>query len=145
MDADIARLYDEQGVRGVRPRYSMALVRLHHRGPMTISELTEQIEVTHSAMSQTVAAMRRDGLVKTSAGADRRARQVSLTARGRKLVPFLEQEWHATERAIADLEHELPYPLTSLAADLANALEQQPFLARVKAHLPPGDPTHGGR
>jgi hypothetical protein len=39
MDADIGRLYAERGVAGVRPRFSMALIRLRHLGPMTVKQL----------------------------------------------------------------------------------------------------------
>ena len=147
MDADIARLYAERGVQGVRPRFSMALIRLHHLGPMTIRELAEQVEVTHSAMSQTVTAMRREGLVDSSAGEDARTRTVALTSRGRDLVPFLEDEWRATERAWGELEEELPYPLTQVVRDIAAALERRPFLDRISAQLdaPPADGKGSGR
>jgi len=137
MDDDIARLYAEHGVGGVRPRFSMALIRLHHRGPMMIRQLAEQIEVTHSAMSQTVTAMRRNGLVDSSAGHD--ARTLELTEQGRALVPFLEEEWRATERAWIELEDEVPYPLTRVVADLAAALEGRSFLERINLEL--GSPT----
>lgn len=137
MDADVARLYTERGVAGVRPRFSMALVRLHYRGPLTITELAEQVEVTHSAMSQTVTTMRRAGLVETAVGSDARTRRVVLTGRGREVVPFLVEEWRATERAFAELEAEVPYALTRVVADLAAALERRPFLERVSAHLSP--------
>jgi DNA-binding MarR family transcriptional regulator len=135
MDADIARLYAERDVHGVRPRFSMALIRLHHLGPLTIRELAAQVEVTHSAMSQTVTAMRREGLVDSTTGEDARTRTVVLTARGRELVPFLEEEWRATERAWAGLEEELPYPLTRVVADIAAALDRRSFLDRIRAGL----------
>jgi len=139
MDADIARLYAERGVVGVRPRFSMALIRLHHRGPMTVKELAEQIDVTHSAMSQTITAMRREGLVETSTGHDARTRDVALTGKGRGLVPFLEAEWRATERAWEALEAELPYALTRVVEDVAAALRRRSFLERITHELAPAD------
>jgi DNA-binding MarR family transcriptional regulator len=135
MDADIGRLYAARGVTGVRPRFSMALIRLHHRGPMTVKELAEQVDVTHSAMSQTVTAMRAEGLVETTAGRDARTRDVTLTDRGRALVPFLEDEWRATERAFAELESELPYALTQVVRDITAALRRRPFLDRITRQL----------
>ncbi len=138
MDAEIAQLYAERGVGEVRPRFTMALVRLHHLGPMTVTELAEQVDVTHSAMSQTVTAMRAAGLVETTPGPDARTRRVALTAKGREPVPFLEAEWRATERAFAELEAEVPYPLTRVVEDMAAALERRPFLDRIREHL--GEP-----
>jgi DNA-binding MarR family transcriptional regulator len=135
MDDEIARLYAERGVDGVRPRFTMALIRLHHRGPMTVKELAEQVDVTHSAMSQTLTAMRAAGLVETTPGRDARTRRIALTAKGADLVPFLEAEWRATEAAFAALEAELPYPLTRVVADMAAALERRSFFDRITEHL----------
>jgi DNA-binding MarR family transcriptional regulator len=105
MDHDIARLYDERGVRGVRPRFAMPFIPLGRRGAMTIRELAAALEVTHSAMSQTVSALRREGLVRSIPGADARTREVALTERAQQLLlPFLEAEWPATEQAVAELE-----------------------------------------
>ena len=128
MDADIGRLYTEHGIAGAAA-VSMALIRLRHRGPMTVKELAEQIVVTHSAMSRTVTAMRREGLVDASTGSDARTRTVSLTEQGRELGPYLEDEWRATERAWVELEAEIPYPLTRVVDDIvAAALRQRSFL-----------------
>jgi len=135
MDDDIARLYAQRGVAGVRPRFSMTLIRLHHLGPLTIRQLAAEVEVTHSAMSQTITAMRREGLVQSSPGTDARTRTVALTDKGRAQVPFLEAEWRATEAAVAELESEVPYPLTRVVADLAAALDRRSFLDRITRHL----------
>jgi hypothetical protein len=76
MDDDIARLYAERGVNGVRPRFSKALIKLAHLGPLSIKQLAQAVEVTHSAMSQT------DG------GGGRRARGGGpLPAHGRRPGP----------------------------------------------------------
>lgn len=132
MDEDIARFYAERGIVGVRPRFSMALIRLHHLGPMTIRDLAAEVEVSHSAMSQTVASLRRHGLVGTGHGADARTRLVTLTGRGSALVPTLEAEWRATEQAVAELDASLPYPLTQVVRDLAAALERRSFHDRIR-------------
>lgn len=145
MDDDIARLYDERDVRGVRTRFTMALIRLHHRGPMTVRGLAEQVQVTHSAMSQTVTEMRREGLVGSAPGADARTRVVTLTDVGRALVPFLEAEWRATEDVWAELEAEVPYPLARVVQDLRSALERRSFLERLRDRMPrPAAAAHDG-
>ena len=131
MDEQIAQVYTERGIRGVRPRFTKALIRLYHRGPLTIKELATQVDVTHSAMSQTLTAMRREGLVETSAGVDARTRTVGLTDKGRALVPFLEAEWRATEAAWEELDAEVPYPLRQVVTDLSEALQRRSFANRV--------------
>jgi DNA-binding MarR family transcriptional regulator len=103
MEADIAALYEKWGLSGVRPRFAYPMIRLAHRGPMTIRDLAESLGRTHSALSQTVTAMRDEGLVETVRGVDARTRVVRLTERGRSLIPLLETEWRATEDAIEAL------------------------------------------
>ncbi|MCF7548780.1 MarR family winged helix-turn-helix transcriptional regulator [Pseudonocardia sp. WMMC193] len=139
MDAAIGEVYARRGITGVRPRFSMALIRLHHLGPLSVKELAGQVDVTHSAMSQTVAAMRREGLVESAPGPDARTRLVALTPRGAGLVPFLEAEWRATEAAVAQLDGELPYRVTQVIEDMAAALAARPFADRIEAHLPDAD------
>jgi hypothetical protein len=51
-------------------------------------------------------------------------------------VPFLEAEWRATEAAVAELEAEVPYPMTRVVADLTAALDRRSFLDRITHHLP---------
>ncbi|MGZ4460937.1 MAG: MarR family winged helix-turn-helix transcriptional regulator [Nocardioidaceae bacterium] len=143
MDDDIARLYAERGVEGIRPRFVMPLIRLGHQGAMAIQDLAAALHVTHSAMSQTVSALRREGLVRSTPGADARTREVTLTERARTVVPFLEAEWRATEKAVAELEAEVPYPLSQVVRDLEAALARRSFHDRIAQHLaePPDQPT----
>lgn len=135
MEGEIARLYQERGIEGVSPRFSMVLIRLSYAGPLTIRDLADGFDRTHSAMSQTVSALRREGLVETRPGSDARTRLVDLTEQGRELVPFLAAEWRATEDAVAELESEVPYPLTRVVQDLTEALSRRSFKDRIIAHL----------
>ncbi|SDR86592.1 MarR family winged helix-turn-helix transcriptional regulator [Actinopolymorpha singaporensis] len=139
MDDEIAALYAERGVTGIRPRFTRPLIRLGREGPMTIRALSDALGVSHSAMSQTVAALRREGFVRSTPGADARTREVAVTPRAREVLPFLEAEWRATERAVADLEAEIPYALSQVVRDLEAALARRSFRDRIAAHLDDGD------
>lgn len=135
MDADIARIYVEAQVNGLKPSFVLELIRLHARGPLTITELAGSVQRSHSAMSQKVAAMRAAGWVRTAAGADARSKTVTLTAKARRIVPRLAAEWRATEAAVADLEAEVPYPLSRVVADLEAALRRKSFHDRIAEKL----------
>jgi DNA-binding MarR family transcriptional regulator len=135
MDADIARAYAEAGITGLKPSMVMELLRLHARGPMTITELAESVQRTHSATSQKVAAMRAAGLVRTTTGADARTRKITLTAKARRITAKLAAEWRATEAAIADLEAEIPYPLTKVVTDMEAALRRKSLYDRITEKL----------
>ncbi|MFD9941879.1 MarR family winged helix-turn-helix transcriptional regulator [Nonomuraea sp. NPDC059023] len=135
MDEDIARLYTEARIDGLKPSYVMELIKLHLRGPMTIKELAEAVRRTHSALSQKVAAMRRAGLVETVTGADARSKQVMLTERATGMIDRLMAEWRATESALAELESEIPYPLGQVVLDIERALERRSFHDRIAEKL----------
>src|SRR5580704_15266901 len=96
MEAGIAEVYAEIGIVGVRPRFSMAIMFLED-GPLSIRQLAREVNVTHSAMSQTVSAMRKDGLIQSDPGTDARNRMIELTEAGRALVEPLRREWFASE------------------------------------------------
>jgi DNA-binding MarR family transcriptional regulator len=139
MDNDIARIYAERGVTGITSRQVKPIVRLDRLGPLTIGQLAENLDVTHSAASQTVAALARAGYVRTKPGPDARTRVVTLTPKGRALVPLLEAEWRATEAAIADLEDEIPHPISEVVLDIQKALAQRSFHDRILEHLEDAD------
>lgn len=135
MDEEIGRVYAEAPVEGLRPSFVLELLRLHARGPMTITELAESVQHTHSALSQKVAAMRRAGWVETAPGEDARSKKVTLTAKARAVVGRLAAEWEATEAALAELEAELPYPLSQVVEDIERALARRSFHDRIVGKL----------
>jgi DNA-binding MarR family transcriptional regulator len=135
MDKDIARIYEEAEIEGLKPSYVMELIKLHVHGQMTIKELAEAVGRTHSALSQKVAAMRKAGLVATTAGKDARSKEVVLTDRARAIIDRLAAEWRATEAAVAELEDELPYKLTAVVDDIKEALRRKSFHDRIMDRL----------
>jgi DNA-binding MarR family transcriptional regulator len=136
MDADIGRLYSERRVSDLTPRQVLPVIRIGRRGPMTVRELASNLGVTHSAASQTAAALVKSGYARLKAGSDARTRRIALTAKGRAILPLLEAEWRATEAAIADLEAEIPYPLSQATRDLQEALGRRSFYDRIAEHFP---------
>jgi DNA-binding MarR family transcriptional regulator len=135
MSDDIARLYAEAQFEGMKTNWVMELLRLHYAGPMTITELAESVERTHSAMSQKVAAMRAAGWVRTSAGPDARSKKVTLTDKATAIVGLLAAEWRATEAASVELEAEIPYPLSQVVTDMEAALRRKSFHDRIAEKL----------
>jgi DNA-binding MarR family transcriptional regulator len=135
MDDDIGRLYAEAQIDGLKGSFVLELIRLHTRGPMTITELAGSVQRTHSAISQKVAAMRAAGLVRTVPGADARSKKVTLTAKSRRIAGLLAAEGRATEAATAELEAEIPYPLSRVVTDIEAALQRTSFHDRIAAKL----------
>jgi DNA-binding MarR family transcriptional regulator len=145
MDDEIARLYAENGLDDLKPNWVLEIVRLHVRGPMTIAELARSVDRTHSALSQKVAAMRAAGWLDTEPGPDARSKKVKLTAKAERVAPLLAAEWQATEAVLAEIEDELPYPLTRVADDIAALLARKSFHDRITEKLAAEGtwPAHG--
>ncbi|WP_257980539.1 MarR family winged helix-turn-helix transcriptional regulator [Streptomyces sp. CB02959] len=135
MDAEIARLYSERRIEGLKPSFVRELLRLNACGPMTIGELAESVGLTHSALSQKVAAMRAADWVETVPGEDARSKKVTLTAKTRKIIGRLAAEWRATEAAVAEIEAEVPYPLSRVVVDIEQALARKSFHDRIAEKL----------
>src|ERR1700761_7328262 len=127
LDEEIARLYAENGIGDLKPAWVREIVRLHARGPMTIAELARSFGRTHSALSQKVAAMRAAGWLETEPGPDARSKKVTLTPKAERVAARLAAEWRATEATVAELEAEIPYPLSRVADDIRAALSRKSF------------------
>ncbi|MBA8827772.1 DNA-binding MarR family transcriptional regulator [Saccharopolyspora lacisalsi] len=145
VEAEIENVYKARGLHDMRSRYVYPLIRLAHSGPMTIRELAESLGHTHSATSQTLAGMRREGLIDSVPGEDARTRRIMLTERARSLVPFLEAEWRATEQAVAELDDEvMPHSLSRAVAATTEALRRRGMKDRISdiigAATPPQPP-----
>ncbi len=135
MDREIEQVYERSGATGMRSRFVLPIIRLAHEGPMTISELAASLGRTHSAISQTVAAMRREGLVASESGTDRRSQVLTLTDRAHALLPLLEAERRATNAVVADLDDEVGGGVVALTAALTQALERRSMTQRLDDRL----------
>ena len=135
MDDEIARVYAGNGLDDLKPSWVLEIVRLHVRGPMTIAELARSVGRTHSALSQKVAAMRAAGWLETGPGRDARSKKVSLTAKAVAVAALLAAEWRATEAAVAEIEAEIPYPLSRVAQDISAVLARRSFHDRIADRL----------
>jgi DNA-binding MarR family transcriptional regulator len=132
MDADVGTALADLGLDGYRPRFS-PLVRALVEGPASVRQLAVATGVTHSAASQTVAAMVRAGWARQRVGTDARQRIVELTDAARTALPAIRAEWEVTAAALAALDAELPYPLSTFVADLRTALDRTSFRQRMAA------------
>lgn len=135
MDEEIARVYADNGISDLKTNWVPVILKLDAVGPMTITELARGLDQTHSAMSQKIAAMRDGRWLTTEPGPDARSKRVRLTAKAEQIADKLAAEWNATETSLEELESELPYPLTRVAADIRQALARKGFHDRIAEKL----------
>lgn len=115
-----------------RPRYTPVLRTLMARGPCRIKDLASACGLSHSALSQTVAAMVRDGWLHASSGDDGRERILQLSPRAQRAMPALQAQWQATAVAARSLDADVGQPLEQVLRDALAALAQRPFAQRLQ-------------
>ncbi|CRX67512.1 MarR family transcriptional regulator [Stenotrophomonas sp. BSUC-16] len=115
-----------------RPRYTPVLRTLMAQGPCRIKDLASACGLSHSALSQTVAAMVRDGWLHASSGDDGRERILQLSPRAQRAMPALQAQWQATAVAARSLDADLGQPLEQVLRDALAALAQRPFAQRLQ-------------
>jgi DNA-binding MarR family transcriptional regulator len=130
LDGAVEETYKHSGL-DYRPRYTTVMRACSELGPASIRAISLHAGITHSAVSQTVSEMAKRDLVRRAPGSDGRERLISLTARGRALLPALRRHWAATNRAARELDDELPQPLSGVLRAAIEALDRRPFRQRI--------------
>ena len=103
---------------------------------MSIRAIAQAIGLSHSAVSQTIAAMRAAGLVTSAPVAeDARERLVQLTAQGRTTCEQHAALWIAVARAADELNDELPMSLDVLVHAAIARLQHESFAGRIARHI----------
>lgn len=134
LDGDVQRAYDDLHI-DYRPRYTPIVRALLSVEPRSIRDIANHAGMTHSAVSQTVAQMKKQGLVKLAASkGDARERNACLSPKCRAMLPLLHQQWAATDAAAEALDSELTASLRELAGEAIAQLEQRSFRERIAAH-----------
>ncbi|WP_395942774.1 MarR family transcriptional regulator [Brevundimonas sp.] len=130
LDGEVEAAYAAAGLAW-RPRYTPVLRALTKLGPTSIKRIAREVGVSHSAASQTVSQMNREGLVALTPGADARERIVVLTPVTEAMIPALQRQQAATNAAAAELDAELSAPLTEVLHEAIAALRRRSFGARI--------------
>jgi DNA-binding MarR family transcriptional regulator len=135
LDGDLTEVYRTNDLAGYRPKYTPVFRALILLGPTPITAIAAHSKLTHSAVSQTVAEMRRRKLVTSVKGKDTRVRVIALAPAGERILPRLEAQWQATNEAASLLDRELTMPLSTIVDEAIAALQRQPFYERVKTRM----------
>jgi DNA-binding MarR family transcriptional regulator len=131
LDGDVQKAYEDLGL-DYRPRFTPVVRALVESEPRSIREIADHSGLTHSAVSQTVAEMKKAGLVRLERGrTDARERLARLSPHGRALLPGLQRQWAATNAAADDLDAELSHSLRATVTEAIAALEKKPFRQRI--------------
>lgn len=120
-----------QGSNLSMPRL-VALFYLRHKGPATISELSEHLNLALGTTSQAIDQLVQAGMVERREDVhDRRHKLITLTAAGLEITARVRQvRLDETARRLADLPPELIARLSTALTDVLDALQLERTAAR---------------
>ena len=139
LDGAVEQAYTNAGLN-YKPRYTPIVRALSALGPATIRAISTRASISHSAVSQTVSEMRRQGLLAVQVGADARERLISLTPEACAMLPALQRQWAATNTAANSLDKELAISLPDLLERTLQILERRSFADRIEDAVRQGLP-----
>ncbi|MHC2256459.1 DNA-binding MarR family transcriptional regulator [Bradyrhizobium embrapense] len=98
----ITRLYAEAFAPvGVEPTQFMLLAACARQRTLTMGALAVRMAMDPSALARNIAVLERRGLVKVAFGVDRRVRDISISAQGRKILSRVLPRWRAIQAKLA--------------------------------------------
>ncbi|MFZ9394822.1 MAG: MarR family winged helix-turn-helix transcriptional regulator [Erythrobacter sp.] len=104
VDREAALVYRQQGIE-FEQRWFGPLNQLHRYGDMSVGDLARRLGISHAAVSQSVGALRRHGLVEGRADpADARRQTLMLSRKGKSLCEKLAPVWQALEQVSRELD-----------------------------------------
>ena len=132
MDGEVDAFYVREGLP-LRSRYTPVIKALLRRDSATIKQLAADVGLTHSALSQTISQMTKEGLVIGRPGDDPRERHIRLTPAAKALLPRIKECWRLFDAAAASVSSDAGASLAAVCASAIAALEAKPFGERIKA------------
>ena len=99
----VTQLYDEaMAPLGLRATQYALLRQVERRGPIALNPLAEAMVMGRATLGHNVRPLEQRGLLKLVVGEDRRSREVSITAAGRRALARGDELWRQAQRAFED-------------------------------------------
>lgn len=135
--ADVNNIYQHHQIRFDAAWFPIFFLLANH-GALSIREISEELETSHSAASQLVSKLEEKGLVKSGPDkTDGRKKVVSFTAKGQKLLQQVQPVWTAVQQAmqewLAASEHGAL--LMTAISELEASFQQTSIFERIEKHL----------
>lgn len=133
-DRDATRLYELMGVE-FEQRWFGVLNELLRRGPMSVRDLSEVLEITHVSVSETRKSLEKKQLISASPDRDDgRRRLLTITKKGEDFMSSMEPVFQALEEVSQELDQEVANLMTTLNR-LHQALKRKSVFERAKEKM----------
>ncbi|OIN56236.1 bifunctional helix-turn-helix transcriptional regulator/GNAT family N-acetyltransferase [Arsenicibacter rosenii] len=135
VNAQAGAVYQQYGL-DFDPKCFPVFWLLSERGPMSITEIAEQLGFSHPAIIQLARQLEQEDLIVSGKSAtDGRKRILQLSETGQARQPEFRQVWSYIQAVNTQLLNEQRHNLLWAVEELENALAQQDYLSRFSAYL----------
>jgi DNA-binding MarR family transcriptional regulator len=111
---------------------------LSQRKEVSIKEVSNELNVSHSAISQLVSGLQQKGLIKSvTSKKDARHRTITFTAKGEKLLEKIKPVWNALQEAMEELtaENTQSKKVLPALAGIEESIQKKNLFERIEQHL----------
>jgi DNA-binding MarR family transcriptional regulator len=103
---DVNKIYKSHNIRFDASWFPVFYI-LSERGEVSIREISDELNVSHSAISQLITNLQQKGLIKSVVSKkDARHKAITFTAKGQKLLEKIQPVWNALQKAMEQLVNE---------------------------------------
>ena len=127
---EVNKVYEQSGIAFDASWFPVFYI-LSKQQNIPLTDIAEQLEVSHSAVSQLITGLKKKGLVKTGPCADDGRRQlVMLSKKGEELLQQVQPVWKAIILAMTDLT-ESQQQLLDAITRVEKAVQQESLATRI--------------
>ncbi|SDG00183.1 MarR family winged helix-turn-helix transcriptional regulator [Chitinophaga filiformis] len=134
---EVNKVYEQSGIAFDASWFPVFYI-LSRQQNIPLIDIAEQLEVSHSAVSQLITGLKKKGLVKTAPCPDDGRRQlVMLSKKGEELLQQVQPVWAAITEAMKELtdEHKQSRLLLEAVSQVESAVQETPLSVRILASM----------
>ncbi|MEP6466677.1 MAG: MarR family winged helix-turn-helix transcriptional regulator [Parafilimonas sp.] len=134
---DVNRIYKNHNIPFDASWFPVFFI-LSQNKEVSIKEISDSLNVSHSAISQLINNLQQKGLIKSVVSKkDARHKTITFTAKGEKLLQKILPVWNALEKAMSDLVDESTHSKKILKAltGIESGIKEKNLFDRINAHL----------
>jgi DNA-binding MarR family transcriptional regulator len=135
--SDVNRIYKDHKISFDASWFPVFYI-LSQKKEISIKEISDELNVSHSAISQLISNLQQKGLIRSVVSKkDARHKAITFTAKGEKLLQKIKPVWNALEKAMKELVEESSNSkkvLQSLNA-IEAGIKNKNLFERIDAHL----------
>jgi len=135
---DVNRIYKDHKIEFDASWFPVFYI-LSHKEEISIKEISDNLNVSHSAISQLINNLHQKGLIKSVVSKkDARHKAITFTAKGEKLLQKIQPIWNALEKAMNELAESSgssSKKILKALTGIESGLKQKSFFDRVDSYL----------